>query len=482
MSDTDRVAAIFASDDTDAPIWVAHGYGIKIRTEHGHLVVSDGIGPHRRERRIPRVNRTLHRIVITGPDGFVTLDAIRWCGEHGITITTVNPDGEIAATYDPSSVRTDRASLIRAQALASLDGPLSHKAESVIDAILALKLQGQATNATKILDDPDTGAMIARRLDETLSGTDPTARLHRLEGWAAQLYFRSWTRRVGVPWDRESASRVPEHWHLFRSRVSPLSSSNSKQYATDPINAMLNYAYSIGYAEARTACIAHDLDPRLGFLHSDKKLSRDSLALDVLESIRPDIDAYILGLLGHSATPRVFSHHDFTEHAPGLPAGTVRVVAPLTHEIAEQSYFWYHAAEQTVETIIRILTGSGNLRGTHGRRRDPQNLLAAKAQFQSQDISHDDVMSDADWQTIKSAVPDRRIGKTGIRPIDDRVVIAAILYVTQHDRPWTHVPPSLGIAPRTLQHRRRDWQRDGVWDDIWSVILTVAADKRTADG
>src|SRR5258707_4485388 len=101
---------------------------------------------------------------------------------------------------------------------------------------------------------------------------------------------------------------------------------------------MLNFAYTLGYSEARTACIASGLDPRLGFIHTDKT-GRDSLALDVLEALRPDIDRYILGLLGHGQEARKFSRRDFTE-PPRYAPGSCRITTILTHEIAEQSYAW----------------------------------------------------------------------------------------------------------------------------------------------
>ena len=45
-------------------------------------------------------------------------------------------------------------------------------------------------------------------------------------------------------------------------------------------------------SEARLAAAALGLDPGLGVLHVDSG-SRDSLALDLLEPVRPQVDSYL---------------------------------------------------------------------------------------------------------------------------------------------------------------------------------------------
>ena len=49
-------------------------------------------------------------------------------------------------------------------------------------------------------------------------------------------------------------------------------------------------------AEARIALLAIGLDPGIGVLHADLE-ARDSLTLDLMEAVRPRVDAHVLGLL-----------------------------------------------------------------------------------------------------------------------------------------------------------------------------------------
>jgi hypothetical protein len=103
---------VFGRHTLDSRAWTAHGYGIKVTVQSGHLVVTDGIGTCRRSRKLPRIDRTLRRIVITGADGYVSLAALRWCKDHHIAIVTVNPFGELTAASahcEPPDAPTLRA-------------------------------------------------------------------------------------------------------------------------------------------------------------------------------------------------------------------------------------------------------------------------------------------------------------------------------------------------------------------------------------
>jgi hypothetical protein len=77
--------------------------------------------------------------------------------------------------------------------------------------------------------------------------------------------------------------------------------------------------------------LAHGCDPTMGVLHADQR-NRDSLALDAMEPVRADVDAFLLDLL----EDRTFTARDFGE----LPNGVCRLAAPLTHELALTLPHW----------------------------------------------------------------------------------------------------------------------------------------------
>src|SRR5262249_33846822 len=101
-------------------------------------------------------------------------------------------------------------------------------------------------------------------------------------------------REVPVNFSKADSLKIPEHRKSFGGRMSPL--TNSPRLAVNPANAILNYLYAVLESESRLALAALGLDPGLGVLHSDLR-SRDSLAADLMEPVRPEVDALLLRLL-----------------------------------------------------------------------------------------------------------------------------------------------------------------------------------------
>jgi hypothetical protein len=96
--------------------------------------------------------------------------------------------------------------------------------------------------------------------------------------------------------------------------------------ATDPANALINDAYKLLEVEGRLATLALGLEPTLGVIHADLA-ARDSFVLDIIEAGRPRVDDYVARLIDE----HVFRRADFAETGNGV----VRVLAPLSHRIAE---------------------------------------------------------------------------------------------------------------------------------------------------
>ncbi len=147
-----------------------------------------------------------------------------------------------------------------------------------------------------------------------------------IEATAANLYFGAWVGNVSCRFATRDIPKVPQHWSYFGGRASLLDDSRSPRRAGDPVNALLNYGYALAEAECCTALHAMGLDPGLGIAHRDKK-NRDSFALDILEAVRPSVDHHVLRLLNK----RVFRWSDFHESRQG----SCRLLAPLTHELAQ---------------------------------------------------------------------------------------------------------------------------------------------------
>ena len=90
--------------------------GARISVSRGALVVSDGMGGFRRERRFDKATHGLRRVVLLASTGLVTIDALHWCSRLGVGVIVLAPDGTARLTSTPRL--TDDARLRRTQALA----------------------------------------------------------------------------------------------------------------------------------------------------------------------------------------------------------------------------------------------------------------------------------------------------------------------------------------------------------------------------
>lgn len=308
--------------------------------ERGYLIVEDGRGHDRRHGRFPRTTRDLKRLVIVGHTGTVSLDALRWLHDIGCAFVQLDTDGKVIAASAPMG--SDDARLRRSQALAvSSDTGITIARE-----LLMRKLEGQAD----VLDSFDGGAIAAgnvRRFRDDLPSATTAVQLRILEAQAAAVYWIAWA-PLPVRFARKAAARIPAHWQTFGSRTSPLTSS--PRTAANPANAMLNYLYAIAEAETRIALLAVGLDPGLGIAHADQK-NRDSFACDVMEAIRPNIDAYVLELV----QSRPFGTGDFFE----TRQGSCRLMPPVTRILAETAPRWAAALGPIVEGIAQTLMHAG---------------------------------------------------------------------------------------------------------------------------
>ncbi len=126
--------------------------------------------------------------------------------------------------------------------------------------------------------------------------------------------------------------------------MSPL--SGSPRLAANPPNAILNYLYALLESEARLAVASLGLDPGLGFLHMDSR-TRDSLACDLMEPVRPQVDAYLLDWITRERLRRewFFEQRD----------GNCRLMGSFAVRLSETASTWGRAVAPLAEWVSRTL-------------------------------------------------------------------------------------------------------------------------------
>ncbi len=296
-----------------AGVLVADGYGISLRVLYGKLRVEDGIGAHRRCLALDRAGSGLERLVLLGKTGTLTLESLAWLRGIGAGLVHLSADGQVLTHSVPFGY--DGHPIRRSQALAVANG-LDHRPRT---RLIARKLDGQRANLVRLRVAELRGFDAMRKSFDTARTIDE---VRLCEAKAAAVYWNAWS-NVPIRLRGRDLSRVPVTWTRYESRKSTL--TGAPRAATNPVNALLNYVYSLLESESRLALLSAGLDPTLGVLHADQR-NRDSFALDALEPIRPAVDAFVLDLLEE----RVLTSRDFVE----LPNGVCRVRAPLTHDLA----------------------------------------------------------------------------------------------------------------------------------------------------
>jgi CRISPR-associated endonuclease Cas1 len=312
------------------------GYGITVRVDRGHLALQDGIGQHRRCARFPRVGHGLKRLVVVGSDGMVSLGALRWLADQDAAFVMLDRDGSVLATTGP--VRPSDARLRRSQSLAQDSGA----ALKIAIELIRQKLTGQERLVRERFQN-DSSTQIIANARQALTKAKSSEEIRRYEAHAALGYWTAW-HELSVTYPRADLQSVPEHWRTFGSRVSPL--TRSPRLAVNPPNAMLNYLYAILESEARLAISELGLDPGIGFLHCDTR-TRDSLACDLMEPIRPKVDAFLLDWLCRAPLQRkwFFEQRD----------GNCRLTGEFAVELSVTSRIWRQALGPFAEWIAHTL-------------------------------------------------------------------------------------------------------------------------------
>jgi len=305
------------------------GYGIKVAVDRRHLAVSDGIGRQRRAGRFAKATSRIKRLIVIAQTGFVTLEALRWLHDAKAAFIQLDHDGSILTA---STGGLDDARLRRVQ------GIIAHTEHRLPIAreLLEAKIKGQLAVLDSFgLDGGSTVRGALARLDRA----DRIDRVLIAEAQAAEAYWDGW---ASAPVAFAQRDRVPDHWRTFGARRSPL--TLAPRNAANPLNAILNYLYTLLEVETRVALIARGLDCGLALFHCDEA-NRQSLAADVMEPVRPHVDAFVLNL----ARTRTFSAKDFAE----TREGSCRLASPLAQELAPTMATWAKLVAPYAEAVAR---------------------------------------------------------------------------------------------------------------------------------
>ena len=245
-------------------------------------------------------------IVMTGWGGVITLAALRFCAKHKIAVVILDWDRDFMTAMALPARRAARV------ARAQLEAILPSRALLIAKELIAAKI-GAHTRLGAMHETKAEAAI------ERVRTADTERALLMLEAQAARLAWAD--RPIVLKW--REAGYIPPSWKLSFSQRRRLDRKFSR-HATDPINALLNLALAVTIGRLLVALTAQGFNPAIGVLH---KSPRWPLAYDVIELLRPHVEAAVFDFLDN----RAFAPDEFIR----VNDGTVKTSSNLSVEFLD---------------------------------------------------------------------------------------------------------------------------------------------------
>lgn len=258
------------------------GFGTSINVDRRKLIVTNRLKNERLEFSPHKIDHD--SIIIDGHTGNITFESMRWLMKHNIHLTLLNWDGKLLAATLPETSLSGKLRIKQYQKYQ--DQITRYKiAEKIIQCKITSSLN-LLSELAKFYDFDHTKAEKSFQKERQLFVKSESSlnNLMTYEGRVAQVYFDSLSAifaKTGAKFN-------------FSQRIGKETRRNYN--ASDEINVLLNYGYSILEAEIRKFTNAIGLDYSIGFLHEVFQ-GRTPLVYDLQELFRWLIDYSVVQLL-----------------------------------------------------------------------------------------------------------------------------------------------------------------------------------------
>lgn len=337
---------------------ILSGFGVSLRIENGALKIRNGFTHYPQQREEFRFFKgqldVPERIIMLDGNGSLSFSVIEWLHEQNVVLVRIGWDGKSTVVIGGSGSPTNGDKLkwqfdLEQNPRRRIEfgaGLISKKLEASRNTLLAnfpnSEIREKAISQIEKCRDR-LGAGRLRTMDELL----------QIEGAGAYAYFSVW-QGLEIRWKKGNEKRVPQSWLAYDRRSSILSGKKFKNWrASNPINAMLNYAYAVLEANTRIRVVSEGYDPRIGILHVGRTREKeDSFVFDMMEPLRPVVDGAILNFV----RGQTFSAKDFVLRSDGvcrLNPQLARAVAVEAAAAAGNQSDWLN-----FETIVASLSPS----------------------------------------------------------------------------------------------------------------------------
>ncbi|MHB8319076.1 MAG: CRISPR-associated endonuclease Cas1 [Acidimicrobiales bacterium] len=248
----------------------------RIHMHHGTLVVDQATG----SKRIPI--ESLEGVVLVSR-AEISNGAVGELVRRGVRVAALSRTGRLRFTIGGATsgnvhlrVAQFRASSDPVQTARISRWIVGGKLQNCRRAVQRWSWEAQGSMRTEMEREHDA---ISDRIRDLTSGTLDGDKIRGIEGDGTRRYFKCLALHLDTG---DEVMTFPR-----RSRRPP----------RDPANAVLSFTYGLVLAEVVGALEAVGLDPQVGFLHRPRS-GRPSLALDLLEELRPSVaDRFAVAIL-----------------------------------------------------------------------------------------------------------------------------------------------------------------------------------------
>lgn len=281
---------------------VLSGFGNSIYVEKRKLVIFNKIEDKKLEFYPHKID--YDSIIIDGHTGNITFEAMRWLMKHNINVSLLNWNGLLLANVLPEQPKSGKLRVKQYEKY--LDTGFRFDVATKIvycKTMHSLNLLKELAKYYEFLDyskieksirkEESQISHILKKNDKLLSSiydddkpqiSSLIRRLMTNEGRIAEIYAQNM---------RNIFNKITPEFHYTGRK----DKANSRNYnASDEINALLNYGYSVLESEARKAINSVGLDYSVGFLHEVSQ-SKIPLVYDIQEAFRWIVDLSVIQLL-----------------------------------------------------------------------------------------------------------------------------------------------------------------------------------------
>lgn len=328
---------LFPARDDAVPLHVCGDYGtITVRDECLWIRVEQ------KEPVEVRIGETAS-IALHGNIG-LTAQAVRKLCQRGVPVSLFSRGGWFYGMI--LGVPYSNIRLRRLQFEAGLSAPRKLR---IARSLVAQKIKNQRTMLRRNAKEDVTRTLNELKiLARKAEAASDQAELLGLEGSAARAYFGSFSKML-------DPKRKTAEFHLDgRNRRPP----------TDPVNALLSFAYALLVRQCTVVCAAVGFDPFLGFYHTQRP-RRPALALDIMEPFRPLVaDSVVINAINNP----ILRPSEFTRRLGAVtidPLARKKIIRtferrmdqPITHPIFDYRINYRRTLEVQVRLLGRYLAG-----------------------------------------------------------------------------------------------------------------------------